>query len=49
MFIAEQHPQMYCGLSCSATARRKRDLAFWKSKGSVLRRKRKHVKRKPSK
>jgi hypothetical protein len=40
MFIAEHHPQMYCGLSCSATARRKRDLKLWKSSGSMLRRRR---------
>lgn len=39
-FIAEKHPQMFCGIACSTIARRKRDLAFWKSTGSVLRRKR---------
>jgi hypothetical protein len=40
LFVAKKHPQMFCGFECTANARRKRDLAFWKSKGSALRQKR---------
>jgi hypothetical protein len=36
-FIAEKHPQMFCGVACSTVARQKRDREFWKSKGNALR------------
>jgi hypothetical protein len=39
-FIASRHPRMYCSVGCSGIARRKRDLALWKERGSGLRQKR---------
>ncbi len=46
-FIADKPPQRYCSSKCYGDAKRTRDLEFWRSVGSDLRKKRKAKERKP--
>jgi hypothetical protein len=36
-FIAEKPPQLYCSTACYGTAKRKRDLRWWRKEGAVKR------------
>lgn len=40
LFVAAKPAQLYCSVNCSIGARRKRDLALWRTKGASKRRKR---------
>jgi hypothetical protein len=40
-FIADKPPQRYCSTKCYGIAKRGRDLEFWRTMGSDLRKKRK--------
>jgi hypothetical protein len=40
-FIADKNPQMHCGIECSTSARKERDLKLWREQGAARRQTRK--------